>query len=788
MPRLDTIIVRLAGLTIEHLERSSPIADDLAALVALSAAIEAQRDPIESTLYALVSRAETTAGLRRSVLEVKRAVHNRRAPKLPAPRLDDVMAALDDSARATLAQWLADCTEFQSRKKTLDTGMERMMNADQRETIADALADESFNRALRSTAWAQFIQLHPLRNADDSRALTSAERKALVYVSRAAWKTSPLSTFLHIGRLVLQAPPPGIAAALAIEHKSATTHANPALLDELRRLRPSPKNPDTIVHRHPRAASTRSGTIHYLKAAYAPANAGNWRADRMSELVLGEATTRAIFAIPANGQALSAFVSALEASGSSAREAQAIVRILEREGVVTLTNSDAAFEAQLESLENVLTEDAAPDNPRWKNADEIAALLTNVRQSIGATAATIRANDARFEQGIACLSGHVLDDQLEQCLAELETLLPSYLVINPVYVALTRAWKRVSDGANVIPLPRLLEAYAVSAQPPERPELLGDAATLLAAGHRAPVTAYFQIACLSDGYRLVLNQAQTFSLSQSLRALPVDACAREDLLSTYRAWLRSLYGDAEPVEVPMCNRCNGLQEHPRLTAYILDWGNETGHPVPCIAIEDVQVSFDAQSYRFGLTDERTGRKLSLVYLGGVVPQPTWGDAHPLTVLSNPFQIALPSPFDAELELIDVDGVAHAPRVERGRIVLRRALWRVPSREILRLLAGTRSDAFLALREFCNAHAIPAHVFMRPSAGGDRTKFYTRKTFRKPLFFDAGNPALYPALLRVAELAEHVVLVEAMPGPHDQWLERVAGQRRVSELQVEFALC
>jgi len=157
------------------------------------------------------------------------------------------------------------------------------------------------------------------------------------------------------------------------------------------------------------------------------------------------------------------------------------------------------------------------------------------------------------------------------------------------------------------------------------------------------------------------------------------------------------------------------------------------------------------------------------------------------VLSNPFQVALPSLLDAEFELGNTYEVAHAPRLERGRIVLRRALWRVPSREILRLLAGTRSDAFLALRDFCSAYAIPTHVFMRPSAGGDRAKYYRNKTFRKPMFFDAGNPALYPALVRLAKLAEHVVLVEAMPGPNNQWLERVAGQRRVSELQVEFAL-
>jgi hypothetical protein len=504
-------------------------------------------------------------------------------------------------------------------------------------------------------------------------------------------------------------------------------------------------------------------------------------------VLLGEPTTRALFSVPADGQPLGSFISALEANGASSREAQAVVRILEREGVVRLEGTDVEFDAQLESLQERLVEDAAPDNPRWLNPDQVAEALTDVRRLIGATGATVEASGSRFEHGVARLSGQIHDDQLEHCLAELEALLPAYLIVNPGYTALIRAWHRASDGAESIPLLRLLEAFGAPAQAPDSPEQGLDAATLLDAGHRPPVTAYFQMACLSGGYRLVLNQAQTFSLSQSLRALPAEGPEREALLRTYSAWLKTLHDDAEPVEVPLCNRCNGLQDHPRITPAVLDWGNETGHPGPTIAIEDVQVAFEAPTQRFRLTDGRTGRKLSLVYLGGILPQAVWGDAYPLTVLGNPLQLALPSLFDAESELADPDRVAHAPRLERGSIVLRRALWRVPSRDILRLLEGTRTDAFLAIRDFFTANGIPTHVFMRPSAGGDRVKYYTNKTFRKPLFFDGANPALYPALLRLTEHSEHVVLVEATPGPNDQWLERVANQRRVSELQVEFAL-
>lgn len=788
MPRLDTLIVRLAGLTVDHLARAfHGVSDNLAALAALAATLEARRDALEDLLFGLVQRAESCKELRRAALEAKRAVHNLRAPKLKPAQLELVLAALDAPARGVLGQWLDDYLAFESGKATLEARMDAAMNADLRGAILGALADEGFNRALRSTAWPQFDQLQPLRRADDGRPLTTAERKLLTYLSRAAWKTSPLSTFMHTGRLTLRAPPPGAPAALVIERKYATTHVNPALLDELRRLRPTASAPDATVHRHPRAMLAPGGAIRYPKATHAPANAGSWRVDRASEIALGEPITRILFAVPEAGQPLGEFIDTLEAQGMAGREAQSVVRILAREGLVRVAGDDAAFDAQLDLLTQALSEDAAPDNPRWLDPGQVAGLLADVRQAIGATGATVEASVARYEHGVASLSGAVNDAALECGLVELEALLSSCLVVNPAYAALVRAWHQASQGAGAIPLVRLLEAHGAPAPPAPGPAPALDAATLLAAGHRAPVTAYFQVACQPDGYRLVLNQAQTFSLSQSLRALPADAAEREALLRTYGDWLAGLHGDAEPVELPLCNRCNGLQEHPRITDAVLDWGNETGHPGRRIAIEDVQVRFDEATQRFHLTNARTGRGLALVYLGGILPQAIWGDAYALTLLCNPLHVALPSLIDAESGLGDGEGVAHAPRLERGSIVMRRALWRVPSNEIRRLLAGTRTDAFLALRGFLRDHGIPPQVFMRPSAGGDRARYYTRKSFRKPLFFDSGNPALYPGLLKLAELAEHVVLVEALPGPGEQWLERVAGERRVSELQVEFAL-
>jgi hypothetical protein len=725
--------------------------------------------------------------LRRAALEAKRAVHNVRAPKLKPAQMELVLAALGNPGRSTLAQWLDDYKEFESEKVALEARISATINSDLRGAIISALADDGFHRAMRCVAWTQFEQAQPLRSVGDGPPLSTAERKLLAYLSRAAWKTSPLSTFMYTGRLSLRAPPPGEAAALIVERRYATTYVNPALLDELRRVRPTGIAPDATVYRHPRAVLASGGVLRYPKATYAPANAGCWRIDRKSEIELGETVTRVLFAVPEAGQPLNEFIAALHAHGMRDREAQAVVRVLEREGLVRVCDDDAAFDAKLESLAQALGEDAAPDNPRWLDANQVASLLSDVRQSIGATGATLEASVARYEHGVASISGSVHDAALEGALADLEELLLSCLVVNPAYAALVGTWQQVSEGTSAIPLTKLLEAQGALAKAGLGPSPKLDVATLIGRGHRAPVTAYFQLACQPDGYRLVLNQAQTFSLSQSLRAMPAEAAEREALTRTYADWLKELYGDAEPVELPVCNLCNGLQDHPRITASVLDWGNETGYSKPSVAIEDVQVAFDSISQRFRLTNTRSGRAIALVYLGGIVPQPIWGDAYFLALLSNPLQVLLPNLIEAELALAEEDAVAHVPRLEHGVVVVRRALWRVPSKDIRRLLAGTKTNAFLALRGFMRHHGIPSQVFMRPSSGGDRTKYYTQKVFRKPMFFDVSNLTLYPSMLRLAELADHVVLVEALPGSSELWMESVAGERRVSELQFEFAL-
>lgn len=796
MAQLETIIVRIAGLSIDHLDHANKSSlPGMMQMLELSERLGAYTDFLRDTLFEVVCRPEITKSQRNAALELKRAIHNCRSPKIGPRQIDEIKLLLNRQSGGILNLWLDDIAAFQMQKRIWDSEADRYFKEDVRKANCNALQDDGFSRAIKSTAWDVYCQLLPLKRDTDIGVLSNAERKLLTYIARAAWKTSPKSTFMYSGRLDLEAPDEGQGSRLELVSAYTTTHANPAIFNELQRLRPHEQNPETLVFRHKRAGSV-NGSVTYPRSNFTAVNAGLWRSDRNSELMLGKAVTSVLFGIPREGQTTEAFFTALQAQGLTAPEAQAVIRIMLREGVIFLERflgpDQLNFEMRLNELKAILAEDACATNNHWHNPGQISECLASVRNDFGITSALTRAGDARSEYGIAELRGKVFDSELRQCIGALELVLKDFVAVNPIYIMLAETFLREFDGDEYIDLSRLLEAFLRNYQSSVSNTANWSADDLIKSGHKVPVTAYFQVVSGSSDVRVVLNQAQTFSLSQSLRALPENKNDKENYLDKYRAWLEYLYHPAEPIEVPVCNSCNGMQSHPIITKSILDWGNETDSEDPVLEIEELIVSFDKSNRKFLLKNKNTHQHVSLVYLGGVVSQPAWGAGYLLTILNNPFVLNLPTIVSAESQLLaenpgNEGKVLHAPRIQRGKVVIRRAFWMVPSRIIEGLLKGSRSDGFLNLYKFCKANGINCQLFIYPSSGGDKIKFYTQKAFRKPQFLDIFNPALYSTLSRISEMSDYVILVEALPGKDEQWLQQVSDQRRVSELQIEFSL-
>jgi hypothetical protein len=132
-------------------------------------------------------------------------------------------------------------------------------------------------------------------------------------------------------------------------------------------------------------------------------------------------------------------------------------------------------------------------------------------------------------------------------------------------------------------------------------------------------------------------------------------------------------------------------------------------------------------------------------------------------------------------------VLHAPRLDVGRVVLRRASWVAQPGTMPRRVAGqSDADALLSLTAWLVEQGIPPRFFvsvLRPGSGltgslaGDRA--------RKPLLVDIGSPPLVQAFEKLtADPAGAAVFSEVTPEPETALLDQ-KGRPRVTEYVIEL---
>ncbi|MFJ5306831.1 lantibiotic dehydratase [Streptomyces sp. NPDC088350] len=132
-------------------------------------------------------------------------------------------------------------------------------------------------------------------------------------------------------------------------------------------------------------------------------------------------------------------------------------------------------------------------------------------------------------------------------------------------------------------------------------------------------------------------------------------------------------------------------------------------------------------------------------------------------------------------------VLHAPRLTIGRVVLRRATWVAQAGTLPRRAAGhSDADFLFTLTTWLARHNIPPRFFvsvLRPRAiaagalAGDRT--------RKPMYVDIGSPPLVRALERLTgDPAGAAVFYEVAPEPETAIVDH-RGVPRVTEYVIEL---
>jgi hypothetical protein len=211
-----------------------------------------------------------------------------------------------------------------------------------------------------------------------------------------------------------------------------------------------------------------------------------------------------------------------------------------------------------------------------------------------------------------------------------------------------------------------------------------------------------------------------------------------------------------------------------------------------IPISELRVVHDAATGRVHLTAGGVATALTVQHLGMMTDILLPPVARMLArAFGSGYYIQPGRPLPPPQQQPVTAGVVRTPRVQLGRVVLRRACWAAPAGEVPRHDKG-ESDAGYLLRmvRWRHRHGIPQRCYVRVfsyevGASGERPvpQMVLDKS-RKPVYVDFASWYLSQAFERMLPDARLVVFEEALPAPEDG-LGAENAEHAVTELIVEL---
>jgi hypothetical protein len=408
-----------------------------------------------------------------------------------------------------------------------------------------------------------------------------------------------------------------------------------------------------------------------------------------------------------------------------------------------------------------------------------------------------RHRNAVLEDSCLCGGGEAIGGALPGLVAEVGAFLRTEVSLRPEFVRLRDAFVQAyGEGGSCSDVVGFLMRAGGRLVPPSEPGLAASPSgpvELIAAeeGARIGLTAFLQVvpgdeaSPVGGDASLVVNRVYEGVGWLSARFAAGRHPDQEALRTRLRGWLGQALAPREPVDLMVGGECNDLQAHPRLTRRVFAWPGEPflASRTRLLRAADVVLRHDPASGSLDVLDA-DGRAVALVYLGSVLPSPSWGIPYALTVLAQPYLIRRPG---AALRDGSPGNVRHQPRYTVGRLILTRAAWWVRAswmRETWFARSGARR--LLDVARECDAQGIPPSFFARGHRPLRPGELDGGLDARKPMWVDVRNPFCLDLLERTAAAAEWVVLTEALPGPEHPWAT-MHGEGHVSEIQVEMVL-
>jgi thiopeptide-type bacteriocin biosynthesis protein len=306
----------------------------------------------------------------------------------------------------------------------------------------------------------------------------------------------------------------------------------------------------------------------------------------------------------------------------------------------------------------------------------------------------------------------------------------------------------------------------------------GHARTRLPGGRSAippTLTIFFQLAAESEQamhhgeYELIVNQVNSGEGGLLGRFAPVLGDNGNALRTGLHQWVQQLYEGHPSVELPVCADSHNLQGTHGACDRTLRWPGE----LPAAGDDrNSTIRLDELRLRarpdgtLEFADE-TGEPVGITYQGVVPPYLAPQALRLLMLIADPW-IRDYSPFSEGMagdEQNSTEGVQFSPRQQQGRVVFRRAQWRVPADcMITRGKGETDFDFFARVQGWRRKHGLPDEVFVR----AEEYRLSFRAKERKPAWIHFGSPHSLELLAQMADGETMLTFTEVAPARHEHW--------------------
>lgn len=803
-PRVGAFALwRIASLPIDHVARLAPPRTAILVdrLLSLKHQLDGLSRRLETVLYELVPQL-SARHLRRTALRISRDIHNHRWPSVEPAQLTELLGKMHDTGRALLTDWLGCKSRESSLLDEAEATLQQELRQHMRPNFSHAVNDVDFSPALALAS----PDLSRSAQTMDHQAIgsitsTKFERSVLLYLIRASAKTSPFSSFMYSAPLDLSTDARRAHRASAVRLKKLSLNRGVLVRLYQRSANLAAARDDIRLCVNTTIRDGGEGRVTAIVSQYTTLLGRPWRQDRLARFRI-RARLLSVLAECAPRVRWSQLTERLRNIGLSRADADSLIRRLLDRGLLWLPPlTDGLDDSPVEKLHE-------PPVPLMRE------IVAQIAEDGGHRRATLVKELWRLEKDALTRLGDepsnayrnvVLEDawmcdvdrwpagQLQSLAGELRAFLSSQMALRSEYMQAREVFvEKYGVGGECRDLLAFIMQSADALMPsPDfgsvSPRIDVKSPGTVCRDAKLGVTAYLQLIpdqATEEPESAVINRVFEGLGWLTARFARGDHPNQRRLRKQLQEWLRNSLAPCEPVDLMIGGECNDLQVHPRLTERICAWPCEPFLPrrMGLVNLSEISVRHNPKTDLLEFADARN-KPIRPVYLGSVLPSPTWGLQYVMTVLIQPFCLKRPTLMNAPPDrAADVESRA---RHTEGRLVLTRAMWWVRTAYLKSRWYGKVGARRLAdVAGECGVYGIPRRFYAKPYFPCRGSIRHDRLDQSKPLWVDRANPWCLDVLERVIADAEWVLLTEALPDVGELWIDS-NGERRVTEFQLEL---